>query len=45
MINVVCCHCGFRFEAERKGKCPYCSSTNVGKEKSAEELIDEVKIE
>lgn len=46
-MNFVCNECGYRFEAgEKKAKkCPYCSGKRVEKEKSAEELIDEVKVE
>jgi len=47
MTIFVCKECGYRFESE-KGKlkkCPYCSGDEVEKEKTAEELIDNIESE
>lgn len=47
MVSFVCNECGYRFEADdkkRAGKCPYCDCTSVEKEKSAEELVNELEI-
>lgn len=47
MGNFICIDCGYRFESEIKKpkKCPYCSGESIEKEKSAEELVDNIKIE
>jgi len=45
MTNYICSNCGFRFETEKVKKCPYCSGSRIEKEKSAEELVEEIKIE
>ena len=46
MPNFVCINCGYRFETEGKPKrCPYCAETGFEEEKSAEELVNSVKIE
>jgi len=45
MVNFNCIDCGYRFDSEFGKKCPYCASENIEKEKSAEELVDNVKIE
>lgn len=37
------CKCGYRFEAEEAGSCPYCGEKNVSKEKDADELIEEAE--
>ena len=47
MTNFICTECGYRFDSE-KGKpktCPYCSGGRVEKERTAEELVNEVEIE
>jgi len=46
MMNFVCMECGYRFESEKEKPkiCPYCSGDSIEKEKSAEELVDNVKI-
>ena len=46
MTNFVCINCGYRFETEEKPKmCPYCAETGLEEEKSAEDLVSDVKIE
>ncbi|MFH1431100.1 MAG: hypothetical protein ABIG37_01365 [Nanoarchaeota archaeon] len=40
MTNFICLDCKYRFEADKKKTCPYCSSPKIEEEKSAEELID-----
>ena len=45
MKGLVCMSCGYRFESDKKKNCPYCNSGNVDKEKSAEELLNEIEIE
>ena len=45
MVEFVCVECGYRFEADKKKRCPYCGETNIEKDKSAEELIENVKVE
>lgn len=42
MQGLVCMNCGYRFESDQKKSCPYCNSNHVDKEKSAEELLNEV---
>lgn len=46
MVKFVCAECGYRFESEEKKlmRCPYCSGERVENEKSAEELVDNIKI-
>ena len=46
MTNFICTECGYRFESETKGKkCPYCAGDSIEKEKSAEELVNNLGIE
>ena len=47
MGNFVCVECGYRFQSDLKKskKCPYCSGDNIEKEKSAEELVDNIKVD
>jgi len=45
MTNFVCRKCGYKFESVSGKKCPYCEGENVEREKSAEELVDNAKIE
>jgi len=46
MTDFVCNECGYRFEGkENIRKCPYCSGSNVEKEKSAEELVNSIEVE
>ena len=46
MTNYVCVECGFRVESEDRPKaCPYCSGNKLDKERTAEELIDNLDIE
>jgi len=42
MGNFVCAKCGFRFEAEKMKRCPFCGEKKIEKEKAAEELLDSV---
>jgi len=42
MARYICRHCNFRFNAERPSDCPYCGRNTLEKEKSAEELLDEI---
>lgn len=45
MTTYVCNNCGFRIESEKPVKrCPYCDHLSLEKEKSAEELVNEVDI-
>jgi predicted Zn-ribbon and HTH transcriptional regulator len=39
--------CGYRFkaDAEKVKSCPYCAGSSIEKEKSAEELVEDAKIE
>jgi len=43
MAMHVCTSCNFRFEARYLGDCPYCGRDTIEKDKSASELLDEVK--
>jgi len=47
MESFVCTNCGYRFSSEKGNskKCPYCNGENIEKEKSAEELVDNIKVE
>ena len=46
MTGFVCKGCGYRFESKEKSKkCPYCAGDGVEKEKSAEELVNEIEVE
>lgn len=43
MVSYICTNCNFRLNSERLQKdCPYCGKRALEKEKSAEELLDEV---
>jgi DNA-directed RNA polymerase subunit RPC12/RpoP len=46
MTTFICSQCNYRFDAETEKipkRCPYCGKANcVRKEKSAEDLVDEV---
>ncbi len=42
MVEYVCSKCSFRFRAKKEERCPYCSNTNVDRERSASEILDEV---
>lgn len=44
MTAFICNHCKYRFESQRDQKdrnCPYCGRKEIGKERTAEELLDE----
>jgi len=45
MESYTCLDCRYRFKAEKKPKaCPWCGkSSNIIKEKSAEDIVDEIK--
>jgi len=45
MVGFVCVDCGYRFDAEEGKSCPYCGSNSIEKEKSAAELVDNIKVE
>ena len=45
MVKFVCGKCNYRFEADKPRKCPYCGEGKVEYDKSAEELLNDVKIE
>lgn len=47
MGNFVCSNCGYRLDSESKKvkKCPYCDDGNMEKEKSAEELVNNIEVE
>ena len=45
MVSFVCVNCGYIFEADKGKKCPYCGEANVEHDKSAEELLNDVKVE
>jgi rubrerythrin len=42
MVVFICRHCRFRFNAEKPRDCPYCGRDTLEREKSAEELLDDV---
>lgn len=42
MENFICNNCRFKFRAERPSRCPYCDKGLIEKEKSADELINEI---
>ena len=35
--------CNFRFDAESPKECPYCGKETLERDKSAEEILDEVE--
>ncbi len=43
MARYICAACNFRFESAGPKECPYCGRTTLEKEKSAEELLNEVE--
>lgn len=44
MAKFVCTKCNYRFDSGKIEKvCPYCNDQTLEKEKSASELLDEVK--
>jgi DNA-directed RNA polymerase subunit RPC12/RpoP len=43
MVRYICRHCKFKCEVMRSSECPYCGRNTLEKEKSAEELLDEVE--
>ena len=45
MEMIHCLNCNFRFESKEQKRCPYCENNNLEKEKSAEELVEDIKIE
>ena len=45
MTAFICINCGYKFESEEGKKCPYCASENIEKEKTANELVDNVRAE
>lgn len=45
MAKFICNECGYRFDATKIKECPYCGKEEIEKEKSAEELIDNVRFE
>ena len=42
MVKFLCKNCSYRFESKSASDCPYCGKESVEKEKSAEEILDEV---
>jgi len=45
MVRYICENCKYNFESEIKTKCPYCGKESVSEEKSAEDLVNSVKVE
>jgi len=43
MAKLICKKCGYRIEGENTKKCSYCGETSLEEEKSAEDLIQDVK--
>jgi rubrerythrin len=44
MTKFVCTNCNYKFEAlEKPRSCPYCNQNDVEQEKSASDLLNEVK--
>lgn len=43
MTKYVCTNCNYRCDLEKKSDCPYCGMEKLEKEKTAEELIEEVE--
>ncbi len=43
MTKWVCTGCNFRFESGSAKECPYCGRSNIEKEPSASELLEEVE--
>jgi len=44
-MKIVCKNCGYRFEAEKMKKCPYCNKEDLEEEQSAEELVEGIDTE
>ncbi|MDD5193313.1 MAG: DNA-directed RNA polymerase subunit P [Candidatus Nanoarchaeia archaeon] len=42
MVKYVCKHCKFRCESKILIECPYCGRDSLEKEKSAEELLNDI---
>lgn len=42
MVKFLCKNCNYRFESESASDCPYCGKETIEKEKSAEELLEDV---
>ena len=42
MVKSICTNCRFRCDKENVSECPYCGKDTLEKEKSAEELLEEV---
>jgi len=42
MGRYVCTNCNYRFESSKLSECPYCGVNKVEKEKTAEELLEEI---
>jgi len=43
MENFVCINCKYKFSARTKPSlCPYCNKSSIEKEKSAEDLLNEI---
>ncbi len=44
MPNFICKDCGYQFEAENKKECPYCGKNRIEEEKSAKDLVKDIKV-
>ena len=42
MVIHICTKCNYKFDAENPEECPYCGKEGLEKDKSAEELLDEI---
>ena len=42
MIKYICTNCNYKFESENASGCPYCGSDKFEKDKSAQELLEEI---
>ena len=42
MVKFICTNCNYKFESENPSDCPYCGKDSLEKDKSAEELLEEV---
>ncbi len=43
MAKFFCKNCGYKFEADTPKKCPYCNEEALKRERSAEEMINEME--
>ena len=43
MGKYICTNCNYRFNSENPFDCPYCGKKTLEKEKSAEELLEQVE--